>query len=172
MSALPTLSPIAGAHAQRSCGIGHSKLRRCIEWTAPDGGGAFGRAERRALRARLQLESLASRRVFARPLERIHQHAERLDEIDRRLARIATQRAENARQQLSSISCSLDALSPLRVLERGYSITERLETREVVRSAADVRRANKFAPGSQQASIVSRVEESNPPPFQGGAGGG
>ena len=43
-------------------------------------------------------------------------------------------RLVDERQRTESLSRSLDALSPLRVLGRGYSLTRRLETDQVIRA--------------------------------------
>ena len=112
----------------------------------------------RAQRARLRLDSLASRRVFTHPLERIRQSATRLDEFDVRLRQLILQRLERERQVLGRISGSLDALSPLRVLKRGYSITRRAETRDVLRSAEALSPGDRIETLLAAGHIVSRVE--------------
>lgn len=76
-----------------------------------------------AARARMNLESLSSRRVFSHPLDRVHELVKRVDEIDIDLQRTMHQKLQSERQQLATISASMDALSPLKVLGRGYSIT-------------------------------------------------
>jgi exodeoxyribonuclease VII large subunit len=112
----------------------------------------------RAHRARLKFESLASRRVFTHPLERIHYSAARLDEIDVRLGQIIARRVERDRHTLAKLATSLDALSPLRVLERGYSITERAGTGEVIRSAGQLAPGDEIATLLSQGRVTSRVE--------------
>ncbi|HTI51428.1 MAG TPA: exodeoxyribonuclease VII large subunit, partial [Planctomycetaceae bacterium] len=112
-----------------------------------------------AATARAQLDAIASRRVFARPLERLHDEFRRLDEFELRLRRAASQRIEHSRQRLGAVSAALGALSPLQVLERGYSVTQRAETGEVLRSAALVQPGDRIESRLQQGRLVSRVEE-------------
>ncbi|MFN0053375.1 MAG: exodeoxyribonuclease VII large subunit [Planctomycetales bacterium] len=113
-----------------------------------------------AVAARGRLDSLATRRVFTRPLERLHDHARRLDEWDLRLRRAIGHRLETARQQLGSASATLLALSPLQVLERGYSVTRRSDSGSVVQSAQQVQPGDLIETRLRAGRIVSRVENS------------
>jgi exodeoxyribonuclease VII large subunit len=60
----------------------------------------------------------------------------RIDELSERALRGVTARLRLARQQLRGGSERLQALSPLAVLQRGYSITRRIEDGAVIRDAA------------------------------------
>jgi len=117
-----------------------------------------GALRERAHRARLQLEGLASRRVFTRPAERIHQLVTRLDEISDRLSRNVTTQLERRRHRLKELAGSLDALSPLGVLGRGYSITERAATREIVSSAEQLSPGEKIVSRFAEGTATSLVE--------------
>jgi exodeoxyribonuclease VII large subunit len=79
----------------------------------------------RAARLRLSLDSLAARRCFAKPLEPIHDRQRRVDELDTALRRSINRITCDARAKLAAIAAGLDALNPLAVLARGYSITFR-----------------------------------------------
>ena len=111
----------------------------------------------RAAYARSRLESLSARRCFLRPEERIHDLARRLDELESRGRRAMRQRFEMARQELAGYSGKLSALSPLHVLERGYSLTRRPETREVIRDARQLQPGDELETLLQQGRIISRV---------------
>jgi exodeoxyribonuclease VII large subunit len=112
----------------------------------------------RASRARLQLEALASRRVFARPLQRVHDELTRLDELDARLLRAVRQRTIGVLRQLDVVAATLDALSPLKVLGRGYSITRRADSGELVTSADQLAIGERITTILTHGQLTSRVE--------------
>lgn len=89
----------------------------------------------RAEMARVVLDSLAARRVFVRPLERIHELTTRVDELGVQLPRALRRRLGEHRQSVAALAGALDALSPLKVLGRGYSITRNAATGAVLRDA-------------------------------------
>ena len=112
----------------------------------------------RAVKARLQLDGLASRRVIARPFQRVHDEFTRLDELDVRLRRAARQRAIVAKQQLDLTAATLDALSPLKVLGRGYSITRRAETGGLVTASDQLAIGDRITTILAAGQLTSRVE--------------
>jgi exodeoxyribonuclease VII large subunit len=80
-------------------------------------------ADRRLRFARQRLDGLATRSALRRPLQRIQDLEQRLDDTAARLARAARLRLVQAAQKLAAISARLETLSPLQVLARGYSLT-------------------------------------------------
>lgn len=80
-------------------------------------------AQRRLKLARQRLDQFATRPAFRRPLQRIHDLEQRLDDTAARLARAAKLRLSHAREKLAAVSARLETLSPLQVLARGYSLT-------------------------------------------------
>jgi len=80
-------------------------------------------AERRLKLARERLDQLATRAAFRRPLQRIRDLEQRLDDVAARCARAARLRVARAAQKLAEVSARLETLSPLQVLARGYSLT-------------------------------------------------
>ena len=112
----------------------------------------------RAAKARLQLDGLASRRVIARPFQRVHDEFTRLDELDVRLRRAARQRAIVAKQQLDLTAATLDALSPLKVLGRGYSITRCAETGGLVTASDQLAIGDRITTILAAGQLTSRVE--------------
>jgi exodeoxyribonuclease VII large subunit len=113
-----------------------------------------------ARQSRHLLDSLAQRRCFTRPTERLHDLATRLDDWELRLQRALGHRIDSTRRQLSGLAATLQALSPLAVLERGYSLTRKLPSQEVVRSAADVHVGEQILTRVSRGTIVSEVVES------------
>ena len=91
-----------------------------------------------ARQARFVIESLANRRLFTRPEELFSDVRRRLDELDQQLNRRMRDRCEQNQSRLQHITSQLEALSPLRVLARGYSLTRDAETGATLRSADQI----------------------------------
>ncbi len=113
-----------------------------------------------ATSARRQLELLSSRRVLRQPFDRVQQQAQRLDDWHEQLTRAIRSRTRQAQSQIANIAGSLNALSPLNVLERGYSITQLAESGRVVRRTGDVQVGDVVVTRVSYGRIVSRVESS------------
>lgn len=108
-------------------------------------------------RARLVLESIASRRCFTRPLDHIRDRCLQLDDLDARLQRAVKQSIAMSRQQLGGLSASLNALSPLAVLDRGYSLTKRLSDGGLIDNAATLHPGDRLSTLLGQGSFISHV---------------
>jgi exodeoxyribonuclease VII large subunit len=119
--------------------------------------------KQRAVRARTQLDGLASRRVFSNPTQRIRQLEERIDELGDRLTRAAQRRVEQSRQNIARLSGSLNSLSPLGVLARGYSMTFQLdesgERSVLVSDTTTVTPGDRIYTYLKAGRIISRIEE-------------
>jgi exodeoxyribonuclease VII large subunit len=111
-----------------------------------------------ALRARARVESLAARRVFSHPYERLHDLARRLDESEARLQRALRRRLEAGRRDIAMLAQTMEALSPLKVLARGYSITRLPATNHVVRDARSVMAGDTLETLVPAGRIISQVE--------------
>ncbi|MHC4161036.1 MAG: exodeoxyribonuclease VII large subunit [Planctomycetota bacterium] len=85
---------------------------------------------------RRELALLRQARPFRKPFERIREAGLELDELGQRLGRAFADGLKERRAAVDVAAGRLDALSPLKVLARGYSVTL-LEDR-VVRGAAEV----------------------------------
>lgn len=130
--------------------------------------------QQRAVHARLQLDSLASRRVLTDPQQRIQQLTEYVDELGEDLTRAVGRRVEHSRRSIETIGAALHSLSPLAVLDRGYSMTYRAEqTDEQIERRALVIGTDQIAAGDllktivRHGQIVSRVESIEPDTFNG-----
>jgi exodeoxyribonuclease VII large subunit len=112
--------------------------------------------------ARERLVDLADRRCFRAPLELVREQRRGLEGWDERLGRAARQRLANGRERLGSLAGRLEALSPLNVLARGYSLT-RTEDGSVVRDSAQVRPGERIVIQLERGRVVGRVEECHGP---------
>ncbi|MDW8223910.1 MAG: exodeoxyribonuclease VII large subunit [Gemmatales bacterium] len=108
--------------------------------------------------ARRQLESLARRRVLKQPLERLRVLSQELDEWGERLDRGVRRYLDDKRQLLAHVSARLQALSPLQVLARGFSLTWKEETAALVRRASDVAVGDTVITQLARGRLRSRVE--------------
>lgn len=106
--------------------------------------------------ARQRVEQLATRPVLRRPLQRVRDLEQRLDDLSDRLGRAVRLRVDRAEAALAALSGRLESLSPLNVLSRGYSLTFTPEGR-LVRSARDVRPGDELVTRVANGTIVSRV---------------
>jgi exodeoxyribonuclease VII large subunit len=89
----------------------------------------------RDLQMRRQLFTHVAARVVS-PRDRLREQAQRLDELFLRLERAFHVSMEKRHALLGQLTGKLDALSPLKVLERGYAIVRTPEA--VMRSAAQI----------------------------------
>ncbi|HTN76590.1 MAG TPA: exodeoxyribonuclease VII large subunit [Pirellulaceae bacterium] len=112
-----------------------------------------------AQRARQQLDSLAQRRCFRRPFDAVQQHARLIDELDQRARRAMGQRVLRSREKLASLTAHLEGLSPLGVLSRGYSLTTRTSSGELLRDANQVDVGELLTTRLTHGELTSRVEK-------------
>ncbi|MEM9824951.1 MAG: exodeoxyribonuclease VII large subunit [Planctomycetota bacterium] len=103
-----------------------------------------------------QLDFLAERPCLARPDEWIQDRHQMLDYLDQNLQTHSRRILESGSAQLSSLAASLDALSPLKVLARGYSVTLR-DNGALVQSSADVRPGDEIETRVADGTFRSRV---------------
>ena len=119
-------------------------------------------ALKESLRRRgLLIDGLAGSRALARPLEVVHDRERKIDELADRLRRATCRQVERARHQLEAAGCTLDALSPLKVLYRGYSLSRNAATGELLRRASDVRVGDRIETRLAQGRLTSIVESAD-----------
>jgi exodeoxyribonuclease VII large subunit len=92
----------------------------------------------------------------ADPVARVTSDRHRLAGLEGRLIASFTRRCDRARSGLQAAVARLDALSPLAVLGRGYSLT-RARTGEFVRNASQVKAGDDVQVLLQQGSLDARV---------------
>jgi exodeoxyribonuclease VII large subunit len=113
----------------------------------------------RAASGRSRLDAVASHRAFRRPFQRVQDLARRLDEWELRATRAMRNRLRQCRRQLDQAAAHTESLSPLAVLGRGYSLTQRVADGRVVRDARDIASGERIMTHFGQGQAVSRVEE-------------
>ncbi|MBM79503.1 MAG: exodeoxyribonuclease VII large subunit [Planctomycetaceae bacterium] len=113
---------------------------------------------RQVATARVRLESLESRAAFARPHQMVSDRVRQLDDLDAQMQRAVRNRFVLNRERLASVSVALDALSPLNVLARGYSITQN-DSGNVIQSVGKLNKGDRIVSQVGDGKIVSVVEE-------------
>lgn len=118
---------------------------------------------RRAAEARARLDAVAATRVLRRPLERTQLLARRLDDLEARAQRAVARRVEVARGLIGAAAGRLESLSPLAVLARGYSLTNRLDDGQLVRSTIQLQVGQQIRTSLAEGTVTSRVEALDAP---------
>lgn len=127
---------------------------------------------------RVVLDRLALRLERCRPGQQVAARAARVATIDVRLRGAMSHRLARLRASVEATARQLEAVSPLRVLERGYSVTTTADGR-LVRSGADAPPGTELITRAADGTIRSRVGSpgaetaSRPPrkPVRGTGGG-
>jgi exodeoxyribonuclease VII large subunit len=109
-------------------------------------------------RARARWQMLAARRPFRRPYDSLRDLDRRLDELSGRGRRAIFQQHRVDRDRVARLAGKLQSLSPLAVLGRGYSITQKETTGEVVRDSHNVTVGERLVSLLLSGRTISRVE--------------
>lgn len=113
-------------------------------------------------RDRQRLERLRGSQVFQRPLDGIHQTRLRVDEVARQLQQAVLQRLHNRRLQQAAVTAALEALSPLGVLGRGYSVARRWPSGPVLRSWQEASPGELIEVRLQDGELICAVQQNRP----------
>lgn len=112
----------------------------------------------RAAQARARVDSLAHRRAFRRPFDVLQDLSRRADDLQARADRAVRHLLQQRRHKTAAAVAHLEALSPLAVLARGYSVTLR-EDGELLHDAAQVSPGERIITRLATGQVNSRVEE-------------
>ncbi len=133
---------------------------RAARGRADDGAQALEKLMTRAAEnARRRLDRAACRLSPAHTATRVAKESARFSVTRAALDRAAAVSVEDARRRLSVISASLDALSPLAVLGRGYALVSDDEFGNLVRSTRAVKIGESLRVQLADGSLRCRVEE-------------
>lgn len=115
--------------------------------------------------SRRQLDMLAKKRVLQSPMHYIEDKRLALDYVHRRLIASSQQLLAGKKQKFISLTAKLDAMSPLKVLSRGYSVTHRADG-SVLRASSEVAPGDEITVrllhGSVRAEVLETREEKTP----------
>ena len=117
--------------------------------------------EQRLRIASEKLKTILQHPAFRRPEQLIDTRRHQLDLYEEQLDRAMNRRVQTAEEQLGKVAASLEALSPLSILSRGYTLTETIEGR-LIRRASEAKIGNtirtRFADGVIDSVVDSVVE--------------
>lgn len=110
------------------------------------------------LTRKAMFEQLRSKRALSSPMFYIEQTAMRLDYLTRAFAAKAETALSAAKNRLSANAAALDAMSPLKVLSRGYVITQN-DAGDVVSTAFSVQKGDNLSLYMQDGTVLCTVNE-------------
>jgi len=107
---------------------------------------------------RMNLRRLKESIVFRQPLNRVNQERMKLDNLERNMTVILLNQKEREKARIKFLIEKLNALSPLNILARGYSIVKLKESKKLVKSVSDVNAGDNIEitvnDGLIQASVI------------------
>lgn len=106
-----------------------------------------------------KVEALKERRVFKEPLNLVLQYEQELDDLTGELALKGGYIVKLKTELLNTLTGKLDALSPLAILRRGYSITIKEEDGKLVKDSKILKKNDLIKTKLAIGEITSRVEE-------------
>jgi len=104
------------------------------------------------------LDAIMQRHAFRQPHFLIEQYQQRLDEQARTLSQSLNHFLKIKEQQLHAVKGRLNALSPVAILERGYSITTSVSTGKIVKAANQLKRGMRIKSRLAKGEVVSEVK--------------
>lgn len=105
------------------------------------------------------LQHKLKRYVFRDPSDLIQQYQQRIDELISTLDLKVRHLGEIYRERYNALIGKLQALSPLNILARGYSITFKLPEEEVIKTVRALKPGARVKTRLAQGEFVSKVEE-------------
>lgn len=122
----------------------------------------FGRLEL-AMQNLLQRrrQSLALwRQKLGRPDEQIHRRRQRLEMLLLKMSKSSQFRLEKSKSRFARLASLLDSLSPLKVVERGYSIVQK--EKQVIKNTKQVQVGDEVSIRLAQGSLEAKITKLNP----------
>ncbi|MCK4632940.1 MAG: exodeoxyribonuclease VII large subunit [candidate division Zixibacteria bacterium] len=109
--------------------------------------------------ARDRLTGLLGRLPFARPFDLVRQRQQYQDNLIRLLVAAGKNSFEKHRNRLSLAVSRLDTLSPLKILDRGYSVSRKLPRKSLLKSIDQIASGEKMETILSDGRLVSSVEK-------------
>ena len=110
---------------------------------------------------RQRLKTLASKRCMTDQLAYVQDKRMELVHVQQRLGDLAGSQMARKRQRFAALAASLDAMSPLKVLGRGYAMAQN-EAGEILKSYRDAAPGDRVAVTLGEGGLTATVEEVHP----------
>jgi exodeoxyribonuclease VII large subunit len=102
---------------------------------------------------------LSERLVLQDPLQKIENLRSLIFEMGRHLGQYIKHSIEIQRQKMRGVLGKLDSLSPLSILQRGYSITRKLPTLQILRDVTQVKEGDKVEVKLYRGTLFCGIEK-------------
>ena len=120
---------------------------------------AMAQAVRKTLeKADGQWRALAAKRVLTDPMAFLDDRRMQLDSVQQRLGLTAHRQMSARQQQFAALAASLDALSPLKVLSRGYAMAQAADG-AVLRTSRQVKEGDRIRVRLGQGALACTVDD-------------
>ncbi len=110
---------------------------------------------------RNRLRLIAGSYAFRKPLERVYNLRQRLDDLTHRLNSGINHLVEMQKEKAANMAGRLEGLSPLGILARGYSITTKVGAAKPLITPGDLKKGDKITTRLSNGSLVSVIDEIN-----------
>ena len=117
---------------------------------------------RRVEIARQRMKAIEQSYAFRHPEQRVAALGQRMDDLSSRLLPALERFVHSARKRADALAGHLESLSPLKIVERGYTVTSRERDGKLVASVQDVAEGDVLSTGVRDGVILSRVERVKP----------
>ena len=104
-------------------------------------------------------DALKKRYVFKDPLNTVLRYEQEVDDLTQEIALKGGYVVKFKTELLNTVAAKLDALSPLAILNRGYSITMRKKDGKILKNAAALKKNELIKTKMAKGEVISRVEE-------------
>ena len=120
-------------------------------------------SHRLVLLAQDKINSLREKLLYRNPHERAEGYALKVSQLTKELSGSIQKGIGEREHQVRQLVSNLDNLSPLAILKRGYSITRKHPSDEIVKDARSVERGERVRVKFYRGEIICEVEESSLP---------
>jgi len=106
---------------------------------------------------RSRLDAIASRPAFARPLDGVHHWSRQMDDLATRFSGAMQVNLREQQSRVAAISGKLETLSPLAVLQRGYSLTQDSVTGRLITSTQSLKKGQQISTRLAEGNVISII---------------